>query len=246
MSIQNEPPMLAPQAIRVFEVAGVPFLLRPREIPLLGGVLYLMIRLTEIAYPRLPAPLRWLLGMIWFITFYACDTLHNIGHIFSSRAVNAPVNAVYFFLGLQVTVYYEETVTPVQHVGRAAGGILTSALLTLEGNLIYRIAKRIPILRTLARTWYLTNGLYLLVSALPTPSFDGSVILNQLATAITGEEGLGAEVVQTVGLAASGAFLLVGMVSLLKGRVLWGLGLFGAGVYGIADTLLLRGRRPLS
>ncbi|MBE2192822.1 MAG: hypothetical protein IAE83_01470 [Anaerolinea sp.] len=238
----EESKALAPQAVHLFEVAGVPFVVRPQDVAFHMGIFWLLLRFVGFAYPHLPTPFRWLVGMMWYVMFVASDTAHSVGHILSARAANAPVNVISTALGLQVTVYYENKVKPVQHLGRAAGGPAISALLAAEAHLIYRVAKHIPILRTVVRTWRAANLIVLGVALIPSPSFDGSSLLKWAVAQITGEEALGEDAVQGAGFVISGGLVLAGLVMLLRRRILYGLGFIGAGFYAALDLSLLHGR----
>lgn len=232
----------APQAIHLFEVAGVPFVVRPQDVAFHMGIFWLLLRFAGFAYPHLPTPFRWLVGMMWYGMLQVSDTAHNIGHVFSARAVNAPMNVVSSFFGLQVTVYYENDVKPAQHLGRAAGGPAISALLAAEAHVIYRIAKHVPVVRTVVRTWRAANLIVLGAALIPSPSFDGSSLLKWAVALITGEEALGEDAVQGAGFVVAGGLIMAGLVMLLRRRLLYGMGFIGAGLYAAADLSLLHGR----
>jgi membrane-associated PAP2 superfamily phosphatase len=113
-------------------------------------------------------------GVLW----YTADCAHVIGHIVSSRAVDAPMDAVDFGL-YPKSVYLDNDVSPQQHIGRACGGIVASLLAVLVLVGLSRIVAT-PLMRRLLVIAAVQHGLLLALSLLPVQIVDGGVIYANL------------------------------------------------------------------
>ena len=209
---------------------------------MLAAASYLAARLQRPHWPRL---MQLLLAAGWFGLYQIADTIHTVGHIRAARQFNVPVDRVVLAWGLQATEYNKNDVTPRQHIGRAAGGVVTSGALTVLSFPFYSVFGRIPLLGALIEAWFTCNSLLFVGSATPTPHFDGASILKWFVAQRTGEEALGDEAVQTAGSLVIGGLGLLAMMLVLRGR--WRLAfasLLAAGVFAL-DLYILKGSMPL-
>ncbi len=145
---------------------GVPVTLRP--IALLCGVPSTLI--TALVARDNRVLLAAGAGALW----YVADTTHTIGHIISSRAVDAPIDAVDFGI-YPKTVYYNNDVSPQQHIGRASGGLIASLLTALVFALVAWLLPQ-GVARKLLTIAAIQNAIVLVGGMLPIPMVDGGVI----------------------------------------------------------------------
>lgn len=147
---------------------GVPVTLRPTALAA-GALSALLVALvTGDRRAALAA------GAIW----YTADCAHVIGHIISSRAVGAPLDAVDFGI-YPKSVYQNNAVSPQQHIGRASGGVIASLiaallLAALSRATVNGAARR---LLTIAAG---QHGALFALSMLPLEMVDGGVIYANL------------------------------------------------------------------
>jgi hypothetical protein len=149
---------------------GVPVTIRPTA--LIAGTLSALVAalLTRERRVALSAAA----GALW----YTADYVHVVGHIVSSRAAGAPMDAVDFGI-YPKSVYFDNDVSPRQHIGRACGGLLASILATLILAVLTR-ATTDPRARRLLAIATAQHGLLSALSLLPTRLVDGGVIYANL------------------------------------------------------------------
>lgn len=118
-----------------------------------------------------------LFGIVYGILIILCSFFHGIGHIISSRLVNAPVTSIIMTATVKITQYNdtEEQSSPI-HIGRALGGPVFNIILGLVAIALY--------IFTVKNQFLLFFGIGNLVlgtiTILPIPSLDGVVILREL------------------------------------------------------------------
>jgi hypothetical protein len=153
----------------------VPVRLRPPAAlagVLAGALAYAAARRRS---PEQPALALSLLGVL---AWYELELIHVTGHIISARMANAPMDYISWSI-LAMTGYNKHDVTPEQHIGRAVGGPIASAAAALTYWLVWRLLGD-TLLGRAAQHAFLLNGLTVLVSLLPSPIFDGGVILENV------------------------------------------------------------------
>jgi hypothetical protein len=149
---------------------GVPVTLRPTA--LVAGLLS-ALGVAAVTRER-RAALSAAAGVLW----YSADCAHVVGHIVSSQAVGAPLDAVDFGL-YPKSVYLDHDVSPRQHIGRACGGVGASLIAALALAALARIVTTAPA-RQLLTIAAAQHGLLCVVSLLPVPQVDGGVIYANL------------------------------------------------------------------
>jgi hypothetical protein len=154
-----------------FLLLGVPVTLRPAALvsPILSGLV------VAAATRGNRAAMGAASGVLW----YTADCAHVVGHIVSSEAAGAPMDAVDFGL-YPMSVYREHNVTPEQHIGRASGGVAASLLAALVLMALARAVAH-PTARRLLTISAAQHGLLFVLSMLPVPMVDGGVIYTNLA-----------------------------------------------------------------
>lgn len=154
-----------------FALLDVPVTLRPTALGagLLSGLIVAGVTRERRAALALGASALW----------YTADCAHVVGHILSSRAVGAPMDAVDFGL-YPKSVYHDHAVAPEQHIGRAVGGVGASLLAALIVGALARLIDG-PLARPLLRISAAQHGLLFAISMLPLPIVDGGVIYANLA-----------------------------------------------------------------
>ena len=133
----------------------------------------------SLAYALLPGGPRRLLATAASVAlWYEAELTHVLGHVVSARLAGAPMDRVRWSL-MPFTLYDDNDVTPRQHIGRAMGGPISSAVAMLCWWAVWRLSNGKPIGRlaliALAFNTFLTLG-----SWLPLPWVDGGVILRNI------------------------------------------------------------------
>lgn len=150
---------------------GIPVTIRPTA---LGAGIVSVLVVSRISREH-RAALSAAAGVLW----YTADCTHVIGHIISSQAVGAPINAVDFGI-FPKSVYLSHNVSPQQHIGRACGGVIASLIAALVLAVLARSMTN-PIARRLVTIAAAQHGMLFAVSMLPIPIVDGGVIYGNLA-----------------------------------------------------------------
>jgi Zn-dependent protease len=228
----------------MFEVQGTPFLRRLGDLPAQAGIFLVLLNVARFNMPRRPRLLRWLTAFIWYGMYQTADTLHSVGHILSAKRAGAPMDAVVCQYGFQFAAYYNNDVTPQQHMGRAIGGPLLSTVMATNTFVLWRILRRVPIIRELLEAWFAFNAIFAAGSLVPTPTFDGSTLLRYGVGLATGDEALGDEAVQQAGFAVAAGTMLAAFILLLRGKWTLAVGLVLFAGYIVVDLLFLRGMKP--
>ena len=110
-------------------------------------------------------------GLLWYIG----DILHTLGHVVSARAAHAPMDRI--DVGFYPkTVYFNNDVSPQQHIGRANGGVLASLSAALVCGTAARLLHGRPAGK-FVMVAAIQQALFVLGSLLPLPVVDGGVIL---------------------------------------------------------------------
>jgi hypothetical protein len=234
--------MLPPTELYLGATHGTKWLAQPNAL-----VGYTLTFVAMMAYARHFKP-RWSLGaqvalaLGWFVTFEAAYVWHTLGHILSAKRVNAPMHAVQLRWSAQINVYLSDNVTPRQHLGRAGGGPLASAVGAVAGYGLWRATRHLPVIGLITQAWYVFNLLAAIVAALPSPHFDAYALVKWWTTLRTDDEGLGEEAAQLAGWVVAGAALVGAVFFTVRGKGGLALGLLALTAYMVIDITLLRGR----
>ncbi|NJN16646.1 MAG: hypothetical protein HC822_10415 [Oscillochloris sp.] len=153
-----------------FSLLGVPVTLRPTA---LGAGLLSTLVVALVTRER-RVMLSSAAGLLW----YSADCAHVAGHIVSSQMAGAPMDAVDFGL-YPMSVYRNHDVSPQQHIGRAAGGVVVSLIAALVLAMLARAVTTAPA-RQLLTISAAQHGLLFVLSMLPVPMVDGGVIYANL------------------------------------------------------------------
>lgn len=153
-----------------FSLLGVPVTLRPTALG--AGLLSALV--VALASRERRAAQAAAAGALW----YTADLAHVVGHIVSSQAAGAPMDAVDFGL-YPKSVYHSHDVSPQQHIGRACGGVAASLVAALALAAL-RSGVSSPVARRLLTIAAAQHGLLFALSMLPVPFVDGGVIYANL------------------------------------------------------------------
>lgn len=228
----------------ILTLDGVPLRAKPSAIPGIVGSFILCYGIASWMRPKWPLIAKVLLAVTLTQFLQAGLLVHSTGHIRSSRQVGAPMQSIVLDWGFQTNQYTDNDVTPRQHIGRAMGGPVASALATGTAGLLYSVLKWIPIIGALAEGWLYVNALILGFSVMPTPHFDSATMLKWGVAGATGEEALGDEAVQTAGSLTVGGLILAGMWLILRGKWRAGLASFVGAIAAGMDLFWLKGSLP--
>jgi len=196
---------------------GTPVYLSAQTVPGLAGAVVASYLAAWISRPRWTGSARLALTAIWWLAIQGADTLHTLGHIRSARQMGAPMDAIQLAWGVQRNVYHKQTVTPRQHIGRASGGPLTSAVITSGALLSDSLVRRIPILSAISEAWLFTNAITLIGSLTPLPPLDGWSIVKWGVVQHTGDEAQGKVIADQAGRLTIGVAILGGVLWLIRG-----------------------------
>jgi hypothetical protein len=158
-----------------FYILSIPVRLRPIAAlpgPLVGALTYGLAR--RLARES-PAPLLALWGAL---AWYEADLIHVAGHITSSQLAGAPMDYVNWGI-FAINGYKQHDVAPRQHIGRALGGPIASALAALVYWLAWRALGR-TLLGQIALIGCVENALTAIGSLAPLTLVDGGVIYANL------------------------------------------------------------------
>lgn len=149
---------------------GLPIIIRPTALG--AGILSALVVALVTRERRIALSIA--AGGLW----YTADAIHVVGHIVSSQAVGAPLDAVDFGL-YPKSVYFDHDVSPQQHIGRAAGGVVASLIATL---VLATLTRRVthPTAKPLLMIATVQHSLLLILSLLPVRLVDGGVIYANL------------------------------------------------------------------
>jgi Zn-dependent protease len=162
---------------KLFTLLGVDFRSTYRfwvNIPLMaiGG-----IAVSVIFSPTDQLGSQMLVGLGFGLLIILSSFFHGLGHVISSRIVNAPMKALIMTATVGVTHFedQEEQASRV-HVGRSLGGPALNLILGIVAIAIYLIAQEIYFLLFFG----IVNLGFGVFTSLPIPSLDGSVILREV------------------------------------------------------------------
>jgi len=118
-----------------------------------------------------------IIGIGYGILMIATLFLHGIGHIISSRMVDAPVQKMIMTMTVTHLDFGEEGEQPSRvHVGRSLGGPVTNVVLGLLSLAIYGLVMNSHFVLFFGAF----NILIAIVTILPLPTLDGPVIFREL------------------------------------------------------------------
>lgn len=113
-------------------------------------------------------------GALW----YEAAANHLAGHLVSSQLAGTPMDRIDWSVRAS-TLYDDNDVSPEQHVGRAIGGPIGSSIAMLVWWGVWRLSQG-KALGPFAFSALVYNMLFALLSWLPIPSGDGSVLLKNV------------------------------------------------------------------
>lgn len=116
-------------------------------------------------------------GIIYGVSITLASNLHSIGHIISSRWVNAPIDYILASATVYTTHYNDTDELPSWvHIGRAIGGPIASAVFGLLAIGLYYTGVESHYLLFFG----VINLVFFILTISPIPTVDGAVILREL------------------------------------------------------------------
>lgn len=116
------------------------------------------------------------IGIIYGLLTILTSQLHSLGHVISSKLVNAPVSAIIMTMTVNVAQYDDSRPHPSRvHVGRAMGGPLLNLAVGLIALAVYSSSES-----HYALYFGVINIAFFLITMSPIPSVDGAAILREL------------------------------------------------------------------
>ncbi len=201
------------------------------------GTLGLCWVLVAQRYPARSWFMRLILTVIWTVLFMAVFAIHSLGHIFSARAVGAPMDTLLINAVHWVTLYHSSNVPPEAHIGRAVGGPLANLSAIVAGRVVRPVFPPGPFGRDLLDIFMAFNAFIGAAALMPTPSFDGGVLLKWAVYMQSGDVGQASRSVQEAGLTASAVLTALAAAALLVGRRIAGTILAAFGLVAALESL---------
>ncbi|GAB4575977.1 MAG: hypothetical protein Kow0077_30170 [Anaerolineae bacterium] len=177
-----------------------------------AGVFGLCLWIVMARYPTLPRIAQGVLAVIWALLMMLVFAIHSLGHIFSARAVGAPMDALVINAVHWITLYANDQVPPRAHLGRAVGG--PAANLAAIGASVFfrRVVPPGPFGRDLVDVFAMFNAAICAAALLPTPSFDGGSLVKWAVYERTGDLEHATRVRREAGMTAASS--LAGLAAL--------------------------------
>jgi Zn-dependent protease len=123
-------------------------------------------------------------GLALMMLYWLSELLHQSGHAAAARSVGKPMTGVRFYLTLGMSLYPENegAVTPDQHLRRAVGGPIRSAVVTLITGAIAAVMAFLHVPGAWVAVLYAVSNLlvFTLGALLPLGFNDGSSIIRAL------------------------------------------------------------------
>lgn len=162
---------------RLFSLLGVDYFATARtwmNLPLMATI-GIVVTLLFVPTDQLLSQL--LVGIAFGFLIIVASFCHGIGHVISSRLVNAPVTSIILTATVNITHYDDTEEQPSRiHVGRALGGPVFNLLLGVIAMGLYSFLVNSRFLLFFG----IVNLVFGVFTLLPIPSLDGSVILAEL------------------------------------------------------------------
>ena len=167
-----------PRLNKLFRMLDVDVMAAP--LAWLGVVLALIIGVVVslITAPADGTGAQILVGIVFGLLIYASTFVHGLGHIISSRMVNAPMQYLILTSTVPITRYDdadEASVPSRVHIGRSLGGPAANAVVAIVGLVLYVVVNS-PFFLFIG----VQNTLFTLLVLSPIPSLDGAVIWREV------------------------------------------------------------------
>ena len=168
-----------PRLNKLFTLLDVDVMAAPRAW--LGVVLALIIGVVVSLIANLVGGLgaQVLVGFVFGLMIYAAFFVHGLGHIISSRVVNAPMQFLILTTTVPITRYDdadEASIPSRVHVGRSLGGPAANLVLAVVGFVLYALVAHSPFFLFLG----MQNTVFVVMLLLPIPTLDGAVIWREV------------------------------------------------------------------
>jgi len=162
-----------------------------------------------------PISLNLLIGAVGTVIAMAADIGHALAHSFSAKFAAAPMDEVRLGLDMPRTIYYNNDIEPRQHILRALGGPIFSAIGFLVSIIWRLLSPARSISRHLADISCISHGFILLGAFFPHPAVDGGTLLKWTLI----DRGKELEEVEKITRNASAGFfiILITLAGLLTG-----------------------------
>jgi len=118
-----------------------------------------------------------LIGALGTVFAMSADIGHALAHSFSAKFAAAPMDEIRLGLDMPRTIYYNNDIEPRQHILRALGGPIFSAIGFLVSIIWRLLSPAKSISRQLADISCISHGLILLGVFFPHPAVDGGTVL---------------------------------------------------------------------
>ena len=167
-----------PRLNKLFRMLDVDVMAAP--LAWLGVVLALIIGVVVslITAPADGTGAQILVGIVFGLLIYASTFVHGLGHIISSRMVNAPMQYLILTSTVPITRYDdadEASIPSRVHIGRSLGGPAANAVVAIVGLVLYVVVNS-PFFLFIG----VQNTLFTLLVLSPIPSLDGAVIWREV------------------------------------------------------------------
>ena len=179
-------------------------------------------------------PVRVITGACSALALILADVGHAAAHAVSARAAGAPMDQIYLSSGMPRTVYYDQAVSPRQHILRALGGPLYSLLGFVLSQAVHSLLPRGSAAREVAGWSSVGHGLIFAGSLAPLPIVDGGSILKWSLVESGKAPSEADQIVAQAGIATSVAAGAAGAGFAARRRWLPAAGLLAASIIAVA------------
>jgi Zn-dependent protease len=162
---------------KMFTLMGVEYYSTPRAWASLPLTILIGILIAILFAPSDELGSQVMIGLGYGLIIMVSSFCHGVGHILSSRLVNAPVTYIVETATVYVTVYRDDHVQPSRvHIGRALGGPAINLLLGGAAIGLYLIALQ----NHFVLFFGIVNLVLGVITLLPIPTLDGAVIWREV------------------------------------------------------------------
>lgn len=169
------------------------------------------------------------IGLILSLIPMSADIGHALAHTISAQAAHAPMDEIRLGLDMPRTIYFDENVSPVQHIQRALGG----PIFNFSGfglSLLWRqTTTKGSIYREMADLAGLSHGALVIGSLAPLPIVDGGTLLKWWWVNHGLEINEAENRIRRISMGLGAGLLAGGTILFALGHRLWGLMMTGLG-----------------
>lgn len=161
---------------KLFSILGTDYIMTSRAWLNLPLMMIMGIIIALLAAPADDIVAQIMIGIGYGLLMMLASFCHGLGHILSSRMVDAPVTKLIATATVYTTFYDNDNVSSREHIGRAIGGPAFNLLVGLIVLAIYTLALPSHFMLFFG----IINLVFVAITITPLPSLDGAILLHEL------------------------------------------------------------------